>query len=434
MSEAVAAIEVNPAERLPRWVQRFADIGSDPADDPGTRLRKRMLLLVVLFATLTITVAIAGTLAVGDVRSLVTPAIYLVVSVVGIGVLLATRRIGVLLYSQLTAILVLPAMQQWMLGGFAASAGSVLYTLNAALLAVVLVGPRRARWWLLAFASVVVLSGLVDPWLTRNVRPADVPVTLFYVVTVIAVGMIAWLPLAFFVESRRRLVAELDRANAELDAERRRSDALLLNILPPGIASRLKDGERPIADRYDEVAVLFADIEGFTPSVQGVDPEDLIHTLNQVFTRFDRLAAASGMEKVKTIGDAYMAVSGAPEPHADAVTRAARMALQMQGACEGLALAGRPLRIRVGLDVGPVVGGVIGEAKFAWDLYGDVVNTAARMESHGVAGRVQVTERFARRVGPPFGAVERGAMEVKGKGTLRTYFLLPPPGDQGIRA
>lgn len=426
---ASSAIEVNPAERLPAWVRRLVDAGADPADDASARLRKRMLMLVVLFATTVVAVALTATVGVGDARSLVVPAVYFVGSLVGVAVLVATKRIGLLLYSQLAMVLLLPAVQQWLLGGFVASAASVLYSLNAALLAVVLVGPRRARWWLLAFAAVVIVSGVADGWLSRTVQPTDVPIVLFFVVTIVAVGVIAWLPLAFFVDARRRLVAELGRANAALDHERRRSDALLLTILPEGIAARLKDGERPIADRYEHVAVLFADIEGFTPSAQDLDPEELIRTLNQVFTRFDRLAAACGMEKVKTIGDAYMAVAGAPEPHPDVATRAARMALQMQGACEGLSLASRPLRVRVGLDVGPVVAGVIGETKFAWDLYGDVVNTAARMESHGVPGRVHVTERFAAALAAPYAAEERGVLAVKGKGELRTFFLAehPPP-------
>ena len=244
-----------------------------------------------------------------------------------------------------------------------------------------------------------------------------------FVVTIIAVGLLAWLPLAFFVEARRRLVAELDAKNAELERERQRSEALLLTILPAGIAARLKDGERPIADRYPEVAVLFADIVAFTPSSERMDPDEVITSLNEIFTRFDRLASSLGLEKVKTIGDAYMVVAGAPEPRPDAADRIAEMALAMTSAASEMSFGGRPLQVRVGLDVGPVVAGVIGEAKFAWDLYGDVVNTASRMESHGVPGRVHMTERFRDRLSDRYGWQERGLVEVKGKGRLRTYLL-----------
>jgi guanylate cyclase len=423
VSGGTSAIEVNPAERLPAWVRRVVDAGLDPADDASVRLRKRMLLLVVLLTTTTIAVLLAATIGPGDPRSLTIPALYGVVSLVGIAHLVRTKRMALLLYTQLVMVLVLPAVQQWLLGGFVASASSVLYSMNAALLAVVLVGPRRARWWLAAFAGIVVLSGVLDGWLVRTVEPPDVPIVFFFVVTIIAVGLLAWLPLAFFVEARRRLVAELDTKNAELERERQRSEALLLTILPAGIAARLKDGERPIADRYPEVAVLFADIVAFTPSSERMDPDEVITSLNEIFTRFDRLASSLGLEKIKTIGDAYMVVAGAPEPRPDAADRIAEMALAMTSAASDMSFGGRPLQVRVGVDVGPVVGGVIGEAKFAWDLYGDVVNTASRMESHGVPGRVHMTERFRDRLSDRYGWQERGLVEVKGKGRLRTYLL-----------
>jgi guanylate cyclase len=274
-----------------------------------------------------------------------------------------------------------------------------------------------------AFASIVVFSGVLDPWLVRTVDPPDVPIVLFFVVTIIGVGLIVWLPLAFFVEARRRLVAELDRKNAELDRERQRSEALLLTILPAQIAQRLKDGEHPIADRYDEVAVLFADIVSFTPTSARLDPSQVIEGLNTIFTTFDRLAAELGLEKVKTIGDAYMVVGGAPSRSSDAVERVARMAVLMQRATAGLTFGEQPLRMRIGMDVGPAVAGVIGEAKFAWDLYGDVVNTAARMESQGLPGRVQMTERFRNRLPAGYAWEERGLVDIKGKGPLRTYLL-----------
>ena len=423
MVHGTSAVEVNPAERLPGWFRRAVDAGLDPADDAETRLRKRMLVLVVVITTSVITAALLSTLAAGDPRSAVVPVVYGVLSTAGVAHLVRTKRMELLLYSQLSMVLLLPAVQQWLLGGFVASASSVLYSVNAALLAVVLVGPRRARWWFVGFTVVVVVSGLVDGWLTRNVTPADVPIVLFFVLTIVVVGLLAWLPLAFFVEARRRLVAELDARNVELDRERQRSEALLLTILPAGIAARLKDGEHPIADRYPEVAVLFADIAGFTPTSQHMDPADVIGSLNHIFSRFDRLASALGLEKVKTIGDAYMAVAGAPQQRPDAVDLIAQMAVAMQDAAADLTFGGQPLAMRIGIDVGPVVAGVIGESKFTWDLYGDVVNTAARMESHGVPGQIHVTERVRDRLPEGFAVRERGLVEVKGKGAMRTYFL-----------
>jgi adenylate cyclase len=427
-------IEVNPAERLPGWARRFVDSGHVASDDPTVRLRKRMLLMVVLLSTVSVTVVVAATLAVGDPRSAIAPSVYLVGSLAGVAHLVRTRRIGVLLTSQLVMVLLLPALQQWLLGGFVASAASILYAVNAALLAVVLVGARAARWWLAAFAALVVASGIVDSWLVANVRPADVPVALFFVVTILVVGLLAWLPLAFFVESRRRLVEALDARNAELAAERARSEALLLTILPSEVAQRLKAGERPIADLCPEVAVLFADIVGFTPLSSTLAPEEVIAGLNDIFTRFDRLAAEHGLAKVKTIGDAYMVVAGAPQPRPDAVDSLTRMALDMREATTTMTFGGQRLVMRIGMDVGPVVAGVIGEARFAWDLYGDAVNTAARMESHGVPGQIHVTERFARRMSAQTPVRRRGPLAVKGKGVMTTYLVDARSDDAATRA
>lgn len=423
MTDPWSAVEVNPAERLPQWLRRAVDCGLSEHDDPRTRLRKRMLLLIVFIATAVIAVTVLSTLAFGDPRSAVAPAIYGLGSVVGVLHLIRTKRSGVLLCSQLLMVLLLPALQQWLLGGFIASAGAVLYSMNAALLAVVLVGPRAARWWFVAFAVVVAVSGAADGWLTRTVVPPDVPLAVFFVVTITVVGLLAWLPLAFFVEARRRLVVELDAKNLELDRERQRSEALLLSILPAQIAGRLKAGERPIADRHALVAVLFADIVGFTPTSQGIDPSEVIGFLNQMFTRFDRLAATLGLEKVKTIGDAYMVVGGAPTDQPDAVARIAQMARQMIDVAEDLSFGGSRVQLRIGIDAGPAVAGVIGESKFAWDLYGDVVNTASRMESHGIPGHVQLTDRARRLLPVELTARERGVIEVKGKGMMRTHLL-----------
>lgn len=423
MSPTDDVIEVNPAERLPAWARRLVDVGDAAFDSPTLRLRKRMLLMVVLISTVSVTLVLAATLAVGDPRSAVAPGIYVVGSLLGVLHLVRTRRIAVMLYSQLVMILLLPALQQWLLGGFVASATSVLYAMNAALLAVVLVGAGAARWWLAAFAAVVVLSGLADSWLVANVEPREIPLTLFFVVTIVVVGLLAWLPLAFFVESRRRLVSALDTRNAELAAERRRSDALLLNILPGAIAARLKEGEHPIADHCPRVAVLFADIVGFTPASARMAPEEVIEGLNQIFTQFDRLAAARGLAKVKTIGDAYMVVAGVPDERADAVDQLTKLAFDIRRATHGLVFGGQPLVMRIGMDVGPVVAGVIGESRFAWDLYGDAVNTAARMESHGLPGRIHVSDRFAAQVTVAARLEPRDPMEVKGKGLMTTYLI-----------
>jgi adenylate cyclase len=210
------------------------------------------------------------------------------------------------------------------------------------------------------------------------------------------------------------------------------SERLLLNVLPHSIAERLKlrhdatadGGAGIIADRFEEVTVLFADIVGFTEFSEGVTPEALVEVLNDVFTRFDAIADDHGLEKIKTIGDSYMVAAGLPVPAADHANSAARMALDMLEAIERFnAQSGRKLQVRIGIDTGTVVAGVIGKRKFTYDLWGDVVNTASRMESHGAPGRIQVTDSTRRRLGESFVFEDRGAVQIKGKGPMRTWFL-----------
>ncbi len=214
--------------------------------------------------------------------------------------------------------------------------------------------------------------------------------------------------------------------------EQGRSEQLLLNVLPHSIAERLKirresRGDRSgeiIADRFDEVTVLFADIVGFTKFAQGVSAEVLVEVLNDIFTRFDAIADARGLEKIKTIGDSYMAVAGLPIPVQDPAARAANMALDMLAAMDEFnARRGYGLQVRIGLDTGAAVAGVIGNRKFSYDLWGDVVNTASRMESHGLPGRIQVTDATRRQLSAPFLVEARGRIDVKGKGELQTWFL-----------
>jgi class 3 adenylate cyclase len=204
----------------------------------------------------------------------------------------------------------------------------------------------------------------------------------------------------------------------------------LLNVLPEPIAERLKAGESPIADRASDVGVLFADLVGFTPLSETMPPEELVEVLDEVFTLFDGLVAEHGLEKIKTIGDAYMVASGLLGEGSGHAEDLAMVALEMQAA-----IARRPpLEVRIGIDIGPVVAGVIGHQKFIYDLWGDTVNTAGRMESHGVPGAIQVTERAFLRLATAFAFEARGIIEVKGKGPMQTYFLVAAENEEATDA
>jgi class 3 adenylate cyclase len=231
--------------------------------------------------------------------------------------------------------------------------------------------------------------------------------------------------LATLADNINEMLGSLQSLNLALDAERAKAEKLLRNILPPSVAARLKEDET-IADSFPEVSVLFADIVGFTELSSHVTPDELVKLLNEIFSLFDDLAERHRLEKIKTIGDAYMIVAGLPEPRPDHAEALAIMALDMQDVLAQFNAAhGTALAIRVGINTGPVVAGVIGHKKFIYDLWGDAVNIASRMESSGLAGRVQITEATRRRIDGKLAVEERGTIAVKGKGEMRTWLLVP---------
>lgn len=210
----------------------------------------------------------------------------------------------------------------------------------------------------------------------------------------------------------------------QIQSEREKADRLLLNILPAPIAARLKQGEHQIADSFSEVSVLFADLAGFSRLATTMPATELVDMLNEVFTAFDELAAQRGLEKIKTIGDAYMVVAGVPTPRADHAEAIADMALAMSGAvAEFNRRHAANLGVRMGIHTGPVVAGIIGRNKFAYDLWGDTVNVASRMESHGQVGCIQVTTTTHERLKSKFAFQKRGSMEIRGLGLMDTFFL-----------
>jgi class 3 adenylate cyclase len=283
------------------------------------------------------------------------------------------------------------------------------------------------RGWALAVVAWFGLSPLVFVTVTHELSPQVRTQLLNGVVSDLAL-LTAVLLLGEAVRTRRAL----DREHRLLLTEQERSEHLLLNVLPGPIADRLKQGEEVIADDFPEVTVLFADLVDFTRRSRETTPERVVQVLDDLFSALDTLAERYQLEKIKTVGDAYMVVGGLPEPRPDHAQAVADMALAVrEEVARHLDPAGEPLAVRIGIDTGPVVAGVIGRRKFSYDLWGDTVNTASRMESSGVPGCIQVTERTYRRLRDGFRLERRGSIEVKGKGEMTTWFLVERDGQPG---
>jgi adenylate cyclase len=221
----------------------------------------------------------------------------------------------------------------------------------------------------------------------------------------------------------------VDSLMADLEREKARSEDLLRNVLPERIIERLNEGEQVIADRFDDVAVVFGDLVGFTAVSASLDPSVVVGTLNELYGRFDGLCADLGVEKIKTIGDAYMAVSGVPEADDGHLEAAVLLALGMQRSLREVnAATGNRWRMRVGVHAGPAVAGIIGTRKYAYDVWGDTVNTASRLQTTAEPDTVQITRDLADRLGPRFASRVRGVVELRGKGPVETCYLVDGSG------
>ena len=324
--------------------------------------------------------------------------------------------------------LLLPFALQWSLGGFMTSSAVSLWGVTSPLGALLFVGARQSVPWFAAFVALVAVSGVIDPTLADGAphMPRGV-VVAFFALNILGVATTAYALLQYFVRARERALAELARQHRALEREQAKSERLLLNVLPAPVAARLKEEEGIIADAHADVTVLFADIVGFTPLSERLSAPDVVALLDRVFARWDALAAQHGVEKIKTIGDAYMAAAGVPLPRADHAEAIAELALAMRPEVARCAAeTGLALEVRIGIDTGPVIAGVIGRAKFIYDLWGDTVNTASRMESLAPPGTIQVTERAYERLRHRFELRERGTISVKGKGPMTAYLLIGP--------
>lgn len=411
------------SERSRGALVRLAALGRSSGDTGEIALRKSALLLSAVSVTTLAFIWVVTYWLLGLRVAAAIPFIYQVVSLVSVVVFIRTKRWGFFRDGQLFLMLLLPFLLQWTLGGFVNSSAVMLWALMSPVGALVFSGPRKSLKWLLGFLSLAAFSGIIDGSLPSAARIPTVVLVTFFVLNLGAVSAVVYTLMRFFVSGRESALAALGREHALLESEQEKSERLLLNVLPESIAARLKEGEEVIADDFDSVTVLFADVVGFTPLVERAEADKVIDLLNSMFSTFDEFADEEHLEKIKTIGDAYMVAGGLPNPRPDHAEAVARAALRMRDYVSSLAGGSGPLNLRIGMATGPVVAGVIGRRKFSYDMWGDTVNTASRMESHGVPGRIQVTRDVYLCLRDRFDFESRGRVEVKGKGSVETFFL-----------
>jgi guanylate cyclase len=388
-------------------------IGGDPKDSSDLRFRKRLLVGIAL---LILPIGFLwGCLywIIGEEAVAITPWGYVTGSIVSLAVFARTRSFAFLRTAQLLLILVVPAVGLVMLGSLDASSNVVVWSLLAPLGAVAFDRPERAWPWFGAFVATVVLAiALADV-----VRPdaADLPeafVAAFDVMNIVAVSFVAMLLLVTFARGR--------------DVAQARVEDLLTNVLPADVAQRLQEDANSIADHFDEVSILFADVVDFTPMASRLDPREVVGLLDRLFSTFDELVDLCGVEKIKTIGDCYMVAAGVPRPRADHAHALAGLALDMRECAASClpAPSEHDLRLRIGISSGPVVAGVIGRRRFLYDLWGDTVNMASRMESHGTPDSIQLTREAWELLRDDFETEPVGRVDVKGKGEVDVWRLV----------
>lgn len=395
--------------RLGTAFESLLAYGEHDGENELTRGRRRVIVGAIWLSLPFI--AVSGLLDLGE-RA------YLVAAATGVQVLVHAGALVVLRVRPTVLTAVLAAMfaydivgeliATYMYGGLTPSAATISWALIAVLGALIVFSIRSASYWFLGFAVAVVVAASMPSWVEPTYTLRDVGSDL--AVNLIGSTFLAFLVMAYFVKQRDRLQDQ--------------SDTLLHNILPNMIADRLKSGETSIADHIGAVSVLFADIVDFTPLTQKLHATQLVRLLSSVFGTIDDIVEASGLEKIKTVGDEYMVAAGVPEPDAHHADRIADLALNIREALTTTYFLGYRLEMRIGIASGPVVAGVIGDARLAYDLWGTTVNMASRLESTGAPNHIHVSAETHRLLGDRFLFEPRPPVDAKGLGMLETYTLL----------
>lgn len=414
------------------FIGRLRNAGVEPGDDAELSLNKQLLM----FATGLVSTASMCWLVIywvlGPQFSVTYPYIFQLALAANVFVYIATRNFNFFRITQLGLFLFAPFAIQWSIGSFITSSGIILWGLLAPIGAILCFGIRESIAWFFAWVFLTALSGYFD-YTLLDLPPAlggktAVPLStsvVFFVLNFVAVASIIYVLLRFSIQEKHKAQARLVEAHQQLQIEQDRSEKLLLNILPAPVASRLKNSDNTIADGFADATVMFADIVNFTQVAANMTPNQVFSMLNSIFSAFDDMAEKFGLEKIKTIGDAYMVAGGINTENTDYTAAIADLALAMHTLLrEDFAINASHLEMRMGIGTGPVVAGVVGKKKFIYDLWGDTVNLASRITSEGVPGMIQCDTATHRRLADRFDFHQPQTIYLKGKGDMTVYRLI----------
>jgi adenylate cyclase len=393
---------------MSKMIDALLSIGAYPEESETQRARRRIILattwvasLLTLVPTLMEFLSRLLWVALSDAGILVVTAVLLV------SLHLKPRRFALIINLLLGTVFVVGLIKIALFGGLLESGLVVIYNLAIVFAALLALGFRAASWWFAAFVASVIYAASIHNRIDPVYKPRPTSVAAF---NLIAFGVLTFVVTVYFVRQRDRF--------------QKQSDDLLHNILPDEIAVRLKGNSSMVADSFESASVLFADVVDFTPMSAGMSAADLVTLLNRIFTTFDAFVEELGLEKIKTVGDEYMVASGVPVPRRDHAEAVADLALRLRDHVATNEFEGRRIRLRIGINSGQVVAGIIGTHRFAYDLWGDVVNTASRMQSEGVPGSIQISRSTFSLVEDRFVCERRGLIPIKGKGEMDTYILV----------
>ena len=410
------------------FLQRLRFGGIEPGDPEELKVRKSILVFAMGMMTAAPMCWLAIYWTMGRQLSATLPFAYQVTSVATFIIYIATRNFKFFQYAQLLLFLFFPFVVQLAIGNFVSASGVVLCGILAPIVAVPVLGARASMPWFVAHVFLLMMSGYIDFQLSDAFKPSMPARTsaVFFLLNFIGTSGIAYFLLRYAAIQKERYEEALVETNHLLGIEQQRSERLLLNILPAPVALRLKLENQTVADGFADVTVMFADIVNFTTIAGGMSPNQIFSMLNKVFSAFDSLAEEHGLEKIKTIGDAYMVAGGLNDDRESNYSEAiADMAIDMRHLlASDPAFAEMNLQIRMGIGTGPVIAGVVGKKKFIYDLWGDTVNIASRITSEGAPGMIQTDAMTYRRLCARFDFLPPETIHLKGKGATQVYRLV----------